>query len=83
MTQSQEYYMVSLSQKVYERRVANGSGEGRGRKIQSLRDAAEQIGISYATMSRVERCETVSLDVFMKLRLWLGISADEALGIKE
>lgn len=40
----------------------------------SLRDAAEKLGFSAATMSRVERGEKPEIDTFVKICQWAGWS---------
>lgn len=38
----------------------------------SLRDAAKELGVSAATLSRVERGEKPDIDNFVKICLWAG-----------
>lgn len=45
---------------------------------QGLRSVAQQIGgVSASTLSRIEQGNVPDLDTFMRLCLWLGVSADE------
>lgn len=59
-----------------------------GRKLQAqrgergVRETAKEIGISHATLSRVERGYLPDLDTFSKICKWLEIDPAEVLGIK-
>lgn len=52
--------------------------EKRGAK--GIREAAQEIGISSATLSRVENGKLPDLDTFSKVCRWLKIDASEILG---
>ncbi len=47
-----------------------------------IRDTAREIGISHATLSRVERGYLPDLETFRKVCEWLEIDPGEVLGIK-
>lgn len=55
----------------------------RKRGEQGVRAAAKQIGISSATLSRVERGFFPDLVTFRKICLWLEINPSDVLGISE
>jgi transcriptional regulator with XRE-family HTH domain len=63
--------------------------EAFGRKLatargsRGVRDAAKEIDISPATLSRVERGYMPDLDTFGKICRWLKVDPAEVLGIKE
>lgn len=61
----------TLGRKLAERRGERG-----------IRDTAKEIGISHATLSRVERGYLPDLDTFKKVCEWLEIDAGEVLGVK-
>lgn len=67
-------WLVSLGDAIFERRG--------GRFSEGLRKAAREIGISPATLSRIESGKAPDLKTFRKLCLWLGKSADDLLGLK-
>lgn len=46
-----------------------------------VRAAAEQVGISAATLSRVERGYLPDLDTFGKICKWLGVDPGQVLGV--
>ena len=48
-----------------------------------IRDAAHDIGISSATLSRVERGNAPSIEVFAKICKWMNASTDAWLGQME
>jgi transcriptional regulator with XRE-family HTH domain len=50
----------------------------RQRAGRSLRDVEAEIGISAATLSRVERGSTPDLEVVRKLAAWLGVTVQAA-----
>lgn len=52
----------------------------RKRGERGLREAAKEIGISTATLSRIESGKQPDLDTFSKLCKWLGVDAGELLG---
>lgn len=62
----------------YKVLVKRGGG---GRGSMSLRNAAKEIGISTATLSRIERGGVPDLATFKALCVWLGASADDLLGL--
>lgn len=55
--------------------------EQRGRR--GVREAAKEIGISAATVSRVERGKLPDLHNFGKICRWLGVDPGEVLGFNE
>ncbi|MGK7346056.1 MAG: helix-turn-helix domain-containing protein [Candidatus Nitrospinota bacterium M3_3B_026] len=61
--------------------------ENLGRKLEAkraslgVRAAAKEIGISPATLSRVERGHMPDLATFKKICMWLNIDPGEVLGI--
>lgn len=52
--------------------------EKRGKR--GIREVAVEIGISAATLSRVETGKQPDLDTFAKICKWLGVNASEVLG---
>lgn len=58
----------ALAQRLRDRRTASGL---------SVRQAAEQVGVSFMTLSRVESGSQPDLATFMKLCAWLGTPAEE------
>ena len=52
------------------------------RRIQGIgvREAAQQIGVSHGTVSRIERGEQIDGSTMMKLLRWLFEQNDNALG---
>lgn len=71
-------YVQRLGHLIYCKR-----GEGRDRYVRSLRDVAREADVSPATLSRIERGAAPDLETFRKLCLWLGVSADEVLGLRQ
>lgn len=53
--------------------------EARG--VRGIRAVAEEVGVSYATLSRVEAGKTPDLDTFKKLCAWLKVEPNELLGV--
>lgn len=51
------------------------------RGVVGVRAAAKEIGISPATLSRVERGFLPDLETFRKICQWLDINSDEVLGL--
>jgi len=51
----------------------------RARKRVSVRDAAREIGVSPATLSRFENGKELTSDNFMAVCKWLGVAAEETL----
>jgi transcriptional regulator with XRE-family HTH domain len=49
----------------------------------SLRDAANQIGVSYATLSRVENKKIPDIETFAKICVWLDKPVQDYFRIKE
>jgi DNA-binding Xre family transcriptional regulator len=47
-----------------------------------IRDAAKQVGVSAATLSRIEAGKLPDLDTFSKLCKWLNINPAEILGYR-
>lgn len=54
-----------------------------GRRGVNLRTAAEQSGIPFPTLSRVERGLPMSLDTFRAVCAWTGRDANELLMIEK
>ena len=50
------------------------------RGIKGIRETAAEIGISYATLSRVENGKVPDLETFSKICQWLKIDPGEILG---
>lgn len=50
------------------------------RGVRGIREAAAEIGISYATLSRIENGKVPDLETFSKICQWLGIDPGEILG---
>ncbi len=63
--------LQSLGRKLKEKRGDTG-----------IREAATEIGISPATLSRVERGHLPDLETFGKICKWLNIDPAEVLGIR-
>lgn len=63
--------LKSLGRRITEKRGANG-----------IRAAAAEIGISPATLSRVERGNLPDIETFKKICTWLAINPGEVLGFK-
>jgi len=61
------------------KRIAEESRVKRARLRLSVRDAAKEIGISPATVSRFENDNELSADHFMAVCKWLGLKAEETL----
>jgi transcriptional regulator with XRE-family HTH domain len=49
----------------------------RGQACLSLRDAAEEIGISAPTLQRIEAGQAPTASTLLKLAQWLGVSVDD------
>ena len=60
-------------------RLAEETRVKRARERLSVRDAAAEIGISAATVSRFENDKELSAENFMAVCKWLGVKAEEAL----
>jgi len=63
--------LQALGRKLMEKR------EGRG-----IREVAHEIGVSPATLSRVERGHLPDLETFGKVCKWLKLDPSEVLGVK-
>lgn len=63
--------LKSLGRKITEKRGANG-----------IRATSAEIGISPATLSRVERGNLPDLETFTKICSWLTVDPGEVLGFK-
>jgi len=63
--------LQSLGRKLREKRGARG-----------IREVAKEIGVSHATLSRVERGFLPDLETFSKICKWLGVDPGEVLRIK-
>lgn len=63
--------LQSLGRKLLEKRGGRG-----------IREVASEIGVSPATLSRVERGNLPDLDTFGKICKWLGIDPGEVLRVK-
>lgn len=55
----------------------------RKRSIKGVREAAKEIGVSSATLSRVENKKVPDLDTFSKICAWLGEDPSIYLGLTE
>ncbi|MCC7169904.1 MAG: helix-turn-helix transcriptional regulator [Planctomycetes bacterium] len=63
--------LQTLGQKLLKKRAGRG-----------IREVAKEIGISHATLSRVERGFLPDLETFGKICKWLGVDPGEVLRIK-
>lgn len=61
----------ALGRRLHEQRAGRG-----------VREVATEIGVSAATLSRVERGYLPDVETFTKICGWLGIDAGEVLGLK-
>jgi transcriptional regulator with XRE-family HTH domain len=52
------------------------------RGSRGIREVAAEIGISAATLSRVERGNVPDLETFAKICRWLGVDPGDVLGIE-
>ena len=52
------------------------------RGVRGIREAATEIGISYATLSRIENGKVPDLETFSKICQWVGIDPGELLGFE-
>lgn len=68
--------MSKISLQTLGRKLAEKRGE------RGIRETAKEIGISHATLSRVERGYLPDLDTFSKVCKWLEIDPGEVLGVK-
>jgi transcriptional regulator with XRE-family HTH domain len=73
---------MRLGDMVYEKRKSLGAGEGRYFRSLSVRQAAIQCGCDAPTLSRLERGGAIDVITLKRVCIWLGISADDILGIK-
>jgi DNA-binding Xre family transcriptional regulator len=62
--------LQTLGRKLIEKRGAMG-----------IREAAQEIGVSPATLSRVERGHMADLETFGKICRWLNVDPGEVLGV--
>lgn len=63
--------LQTLGRKLLEKRGDRG-----------IREVAAEIGVSPATLSRVERGHLPDLETFRKICGWLGVDPGEVLGVK-
>jgi transcriptional regulator with XRE-family HTH domain len=68
--------MSKLSVQALGRKLLEKRG-GRG-----IREVAREIGVSSATLSRVERGHLPDLDTFSKVCKWLGVDPGQVLGFQ-
>ena len=68
--------METLSLQALGRKLTDQRGH------RGIREVAQEIGISPATLSRVERGYLPDLETFAKICRWLSIDPGEVLGIK-
>src|SRR6266436_1381200 len=68
--------MAKLTLQTLGRRLLEKQGD------RGVRETAAEIGISPATLSRVERGSLPDLETFRKICRWLKIDPGEVLGIK-
>ncbi len=52
------------------------------RGVKGIREVAAEIGISYATLSRVENGKVPDLKTFSKICIWLELDPGEILGCR-
>jgi len=64
--------LEALSKKIVEKRGSRG-----------VRETAKEIGISHATLSRVERGYLPDLETFGKICQWLNVDPGKLLGIQQ
>jgi len=69
--------MEKISLETLGRRLAEKRGEI------GVRAAAKEIGVSPATLSRVERGYLPDLDTFKKICRWMAVDAGQVLGLKD
>ena len=68
--------------------MATSTLQGLGRKLlekrasRGIREVAAEIGVSPATLSRVERGNLPDLETFRKICKWLGVDPGEVLKVK-
>lgn len=68
--------MTKITLKTLGRKLNNKRGE------RGVREVAKEIGISPATLSRVERGHLPDIETFSKVCSWLGVDPGEILGMK-
>lgn len=68
--------MNKLTLQTLGRKLAEQRG-GRG-----VREVAKEVGISHATLSRVERGYLPDLETFSKICRWLNVDPGEMLGVQ-
>jgi transcriptional regulator with XRE-family HTH domain len=66
--------MNKLAEKLRERLHVEGL---------SVRDAAQKIGVSHATVARAANGETVEVDTLVKIASFLGLPVESMLDVKE
>jgi transcriptional regulator with XRE-family HTH domain len=59
-----------------------GEGLRRNRGERGIRETAREIGISSATLSRIERGNVPDLETFAKVCRWLKVDPAEVLGVE-
>lgn len=69
--------MEKISLETLGRRIAEKRGEI------GVRAAAKEIGVSPATLSRVERGNLPDLETFKKICKWLEVDPGQVLGLKD
>jgi len=68
--------MAKITLKTLGRKLIKKRGE------RGVREVSKEIGISPATLSRVERGHLPDIETFAKVCNWLGIDPGEILGMK-
>ncbi|MHB8562404.1 MAG: helix-turn-helix domain-containing protein [Acidiferrobacteraceae bacterium] len=68
--------MSALTLQTLGRKLSEKRGE------RGVRETAREIGISHATLSRVERGYLPDLDTFSKICRWLDIDPGKVLGLR-
>ena len=68
--------MVKLTFQILGRRLAEK------RQSRGIREVAKDIGVSPATLSRIERGYVPDLDTFGKVCRWMNVDPSEILGVK-
>jgi transcriptional regulator with XRE-family HTH domain len=68
--------MPKLTLQILGRRLAEK------RKSRGIRDVAKEIGVSPATLSRIERGYVPDIETFGKVCRWMNVDPGEILGVK-
>jgi len=68
--------MPKLTLQILGRRLAEK------RKLRGIREVAKEIGVSPATLSRIERGYVPDIETFGKVCRWMKVDPGEILGVK-